>query len=208
MPTGAETLSNAGEDCDDICRVYGASAQSWPARAIKSMNGGRRAYGRFQAPWPWRIFLAIRLVAPVCMAGVLFAPAASANATEDGTVPLTIVTASGAHKFAVEVMRTDSQRERGLMFRRFLPQDRGMLFDFKTVQPVMMWMKNTYIPLDMIFIAKSGRVVGIAADTEPLSEHIIPSGAPVRAVLEVNAGTAAKIKLKVGDSVRNALFAP
>ena len=144
----------------------------------------------------------------VGMAGVVFVPLATAHAAEDGTEPLTIVTASGAHKFAVEVMRTDAQKERGLMFRRFLPQDRGMLFDFKTVQPVMMWMKNTYIPLDMIFISKSGRVAAIAADTEPLSEHIIPSGTPVLAVLEVNAGTAAKIKLKIGDKVRNSLFTP
>jgi hypothetical protein len=135
-----------------------------------------------------------------------FFPAGTARALEAGTEPLTIVTASGPHQFAVEVMRTPPQLEKGLMFRRFLPADRGMLFDFKVEQPVMMWMKNTYIPLDMIFIGKSGRVVSIAADTEPLSEHIIPSGGPVLAVLEVNAGTAARIGLKVGDKVRDPLF--
>lgn len=132
--------------------------------------------------------------------------AVPACATEAGTEPLTIVTSSGPHAFAVEVMRTPAQLEKGLMFRRFLPADRGMLFDFKVEQPVMMWMKNTYLSLDMIFIGKSGRVISIAADTEPLSEHIIPSGGPVLAVLEVNAGTAAKIGLKVGDKVRNQLF--
>lgn len=161
------------------------------------MNGAPHAYGRFKALSLSRFFFAIWFA----MLGGM----ALAHAADDGTEPLTIVTASGPHKFAVEVMRTDAQRERGLMFRRFLPQDRGMLFDFKTEQPVMMWMKNTYIPLDMIFIAKSGRVAGIAADAEPLSEHIIPSGAPVVAVLEVNAGTAAKIKLKIGDKVRDSL---
>ncbi len=119
---------------------------------------------------------------------------------------LSIVTASGTHDFSVEVMRTGPELEHGLMFRRFLPPDRGMLFDFKTERPVMMWMKNTYLPLDMVFIAKSGRVVGIAENAEPLSEKIIPSGAPTYGVLELNAGTAGKIDLKVGDEVHHSLF--
>ncbi len=91
---------------------------------------------------------------------------------------LSIVTASGTHDFSVEVMRTPPELEHGLMFRRFMPADRGMLFDFKIEKPVMMWMKNTYLPLDMVFIAKSGRVVDIAEHAEPLSEKIIPSAAP------------------------------
>jgi uncharacterized protein len=119
---------------------------------------------------------------------------------------LEIVTASGTHEFSVEVMRSGPQRERGLMFRRFLPQDRGMLFDFATERPVTMWMKNTYLPLDMIFIGRAGKVVGLAENTEPLSEKIIPSGAPAYGVLEVNAGTAARIGLRIGDSVRHPLF--
>src|SRR3984893_9523962 len=119
---------------------------------------------------------------------------------------LEIITATGAHEFSVEVMRSGPQRERGLMFRRFLPQERGMLFDFATERPVMMWMKNTYLPLDMIFIGRAGKVVGLADNTEPLSEKIIPSGAPAYAVLEVTAGTAARIGLRIGDSVRHPLF--
>ncbi|VTZ52384.1 conserved hypothetical protein [Methylocella tundrae] len=119
---------------------------------------------------------------------------------------LDIVTASGAHPFLVEVMRTESERERGLMFRRTLAADRGMLFDFETERPVQMWMKNTYLPLDMIFISRTGRVVGLAENTEPLSEAIISSGAPAYGVLEVNAGSAARIGLKIGDSVRHPLF--
>jgi uncharacterized membrane protein (UPF0127 family) len=119
---------------------------------------------------------------------------------------LTIETSSGKHPFVVEVMRTGPQRERGLMFRRFLPDDRGMLFDFKSEQPLMMWMKNTYLPLDMIFISRSGKVVGIAQNTEPLSERIISSGAPASAVLEVNAGTVIKIGLGIGDKIRHPLF--
>src|SRR5205807_1513412 len=82
---------------------------------------------------------------------------------------LAIVTASGTHEFSVEVARSGPQRERGLMFRRFLPQERGMLFNFATERPVMMWMKDTYLPLDMIFIGRAGKVVGLAENTEPLS---------------------------------------
>jgi uncharacterized protein len=119
---------------------------------------------------------------------------------------LVIETASGPHEFSVEVMRTGLQRERGLMFRRYLPQDRGMLFDFGIERPIMMWMKNTYLPLDMIFIGRTGKVSGIAQDAEPLSQKIIPSGAPAYGVLEVNAGTAARIDLKIGDRVRHPMF--
>jgi len=123
-----------------------------------------------------------------------------------GLEKLEIVTASGTYEFSVEVMRSEPQRERGLMFRRYLPQDRGMLFDFGVERPVLMWMKNTYLPLDMIFIGRSGKVVGLAENAEPLSEKIIPSGAPAYGVLEVNAGTAARLGLKIGDSVKHPLF--
>jgi uncharacterized membrane protein (UPF0127 family) len=136
----------------------------------------------------------------------LAALAMDAAAAQGNLERLEIVTASGTHEFSVEVMRSGPQRERGLMFRRFLPQERGMLFDFATEQPVMMWMKNTYLPLDMIFIGRAGKVVGLAENTEPLSEKIIPSGAPAYGVLEVNAGTVARIGLRVGDSVRHPLF--
>ncbi|MBX9759171.1 MAG: DUF192 domain-containing protein [Beijerinckiaceae bacterium] len=119
---------------------------------------------------------------------------------------LTITTASGEHNFQIEVARTDEQRARGLMFRRFMPEDRGMLFDFKIEQPVMMWMRNTYIPLDMIFISRDGRVINVAEDTEPLSERTIASAAPAFAVLEVNAGVARKIGLKAGDRISHAMF--
>jgi uncharacterized protein len=131
---------------------------------------------------------------------------AQAEDAQTALEPLSIVTASGTHDFSVEVMRTDAERERGLMFRRYLPNDRGMLFNFDVEQPVMMWMKNTFLPLDMIFMDRTGKVVSIAANTEPLSEHIIPSVEPAYAVLEVNAGTAARIGLKVGDRVHNEIF--
>lgn len=120
--------------------------------------------------------------------------------------PLTVVTSSGKHAFQVEVARTDEQRARGLMFRRHMPADRGMLFDFKTEQPVLMWMRNTYIPLDMIFISRTGTVINIAENTEPLSERTIASAGPAFSVLELNAGTSRKIGLKPGDRIIHPLF--
>jgi uncharacterized membrane protein (UPF0127 family) len=125
---------------------------------------------------------------------------------------LTLVTDAGGahpvdHVLQVEVMRNEAERERGLMERRFLPADRGMLFDFGREQNVMMWMKNTYIPLDMIFISRAGVVTHIAENAEPLSEAIISSEGRVYAVLEVNGGLARKIGLKAGDRVRHPLFA-
>ncbi len=119
---------------------------------------------------------------------------------------LSIETSSGSHGFDVEVMRTNAELERGLMFRRKLASDSGMLFDFKSPQNVSMWMKNTYLPLDMVFIGRDGRVVSVKEDAEPLSERIISSGGPVVGVLEVNAGTAKRIGVKVGDLVRHPMF--
>ena len=142
-----------------------------------------------------RLFLAVILA---------FVPPALAQ--EVTLEPLEIATTTGPHNFSVEVMRTDEQRARGLMHRRFMAQDRGMLFDFKREEPVSMWMKNTYLSLDMVFIDKSGKVVNIAENTEPLSERIIPSAGPVLAVLELNAGTARRIGLKPGDRLRHSLF--
>jgi hypothetical protein len=120
--------------------------------------------------------------------------------------PLEIATRNGVHVFAVELAETDEQRARGLMFRKELPEGRGMLFDFKRETDVSMWMRNTYIPLDMIFIRGDGRILRIAENTEPLSERIIPSGGPVRAVLEVIGGTAKKLGIATGDRVAHAMF--
>ena len=102
--------------------------------------------------------------------------------------------------------RDPASRERGLMYRRFLPENRGMIFGFDRSEIVLMWMKNTYIPLDMIFISRDGKVTHIEENTEPLSEAIISSQGPAYAVLEVNAGGAKKLGLKVGDVVKHALF--
>lgn len=98
-------------------------------------------------------------------------------------------------------MRSEADRARGLMFRRDLQADRGMLFEFEREEPIQMWMKNTYLPLDMIFVGRDRRVVSVARDTEPLSERIVSSGKPAVAVIEVNAGTAARLGIAPGDRV-------
>jgi uncharacterized membrane protein (UPF0127 family) len=141
-----------------------------------------------------------------CLAALLLllVPTAGAGAAE--VQSLEIITSQGVLPFSVEVMRTDEERARGLMFRKELPEGRGMLFDFRPEQPVSMWMKNTLISLDMIFIRADGRILRIAENTEVESEKIIPSGGPVRGVLEVIAGTARKLGIKPGDRVAHPLF--
>jgi uncharacterized membrane protein (UPF0127 family) len=120
--------------------------------------------------------------------------------------PLEIASNNGVHVFAVEMALTPEEQMKGLMFRRELPQGQGMLFDFQHEQPTTFWMKNTYVSLDMIFIRADGRVLRIAENTVPLSESLVPSGGPVRAVLEVPAGTARKLGIKPGDRVSHAIF--
>jgi len=122
------------------------------------------------------------------------------------TEALEIASKTGVHPFAVELAVTDEQRARGLMFRKEIPEGYGMLFDFKRDQEVSMWMENTFVSLDMIFIRADGSIARIAQNTEPLSRNIIASGGPVRAVLEVVAGTTKKLGIVAGDKVGHPLF--
>jgi uncharacterized protein len=110
--------------------------------------------------------------------------------------------------FSVEVVDTIEGRARGLMFRKELPDRHGMLFDFKREQHVSFWMRNTVIPLDMLFIDGTGRIVKIHANATPLSETPIPSDQPVRAVLEVAGGWSAALGIAIGDQVRHRIFDP
>ena len=119
---------------------------------------------------------------------------------------LEIVSKSGVHVFSVEIADTEAEREKGLMFVKHLPDGQGMLFDFDSEQDIAMWMKNTYIPLDMFFIRGDGRIGRIAENTTPMSTAIIPSGGPVRAVLEVAGGTAARLGIAPGDRVAFPIF--
>ncbi len=156
--------------------------------------------GPTAALWPFRLLAAvIALFAAVSMPN-------SPGFAQQPLEKLTVVTSSGRHVFRVEVMRKPEDLARGLMFRRRLPANRGMLFDFGRVDPVAMWMRNTYISLDMVFIDNKGVVANIAENTEPLSELNIVSARPVLAVLEVIAGTAKRIGLKPGDRIIHPLF--
>ena len=134
----------------------------------------------------------------------LLAGAVSPAVADD--VELKVVTDKGRFIFSVEVAETAAQRQQGLQHRKNLAASAGMLFDYKRVQPVAMWMKNTLIPLDMLFIDGAGRIVNVARNTEPMSLATIPSAAPVLAVLEVNAGTARRLGIQPGDRVLHAIF--
>lgn len=135
--------------------------------------------------------------------GLLLA-AGPARAADQRT--LEIASKTGVHIFGVEIANTEAQREKGLMFRKNLPDGQGMLFDFKREQDVSFWMQNTYIPLDMIFIRGDGTILRIAENAEPLSTRLIASGGPVLAVLEVIGGTARKLGIAAGDRVAHPIF--
>jgi uncharacterized protein len=145
----------------------------------------------------------LRPVLPALGVVALLAGAVYAQALET----LSIAAQGGSRQsFRVEVARNDADRAQGLMYRRSMPADQGMLFDFGRVEPVSMWMQNTYLSLDMLFIRPDGTIARIAANTEPLSTRTIPSGEPVLAVLELNAGTTAKLGIKAGDRVEHPIF--
>ena len=116
-------------------------------------------------------------------------------------VPLTVRSANGEHRFTVEVAATPEQQARGLMYRRSLAGNRGMIFPYDPPQPVGFWMKNTLIPLDIIFIRADGRIARIAANTVPHSLEPVGSGEPVATVLEIRGGRAAELGINAGDLV-------
>ena len=115
-------------------------------------------------------------------------------------IPLTIHSQNGAHRFTVEVAATLDQQQRGLMFRPSLEADRGMIFPYDPPQDVGFWMKNTLIPLDMVFIRADGTIARIANAT-PLTLETVLSGEPVAAVLELRGGRAAELGIRAGDRV-------
>ncbi|MDB5417588.1 MAG: hypothetical protein JWP50_1007 [Phenylobacterium sp.] len=122
--------------------------------------------------------------------------------------PLTIVTDRGPAKFKVEMADTDLKREFGLMCRKTLAPDRGMLFDFGgPSEDVAFWMRNTLIGLDIIYIRPDGTILSIARQAKPLDERPIPAGGTIRAVLEISAGRAAQLGLQPGDRVDQRIFA-
>lgn len=123
------------------------------------------------------------------------------------TTEIVIQTSTGKHKFQVELATTPDQMQRGLMYRREMAAGHGMLFDYGADQAgIAMWMKNTFIPLDMLFVKSDGSVLNFAERTVPGSLVSVPAAGPVRAVIELNGGTAARLKLKPGDKVLHPMF--
>ncbi len=168
----------------------------------KAGASGFRGGGGMRAARIAAIGLAIGLaVAAMTPSAPAWAGPAPATAVF-GHSRVDIVTSDGVRRrFTVEVATSPAQREQGLMFRRHLAADAGMLFIFRHSRPVIMWMKHTLIPLDMVFIGADGRIAGMAQRTIPESLSLIPSPGPVLAVLEVRAGTAARLGLGPGDRV-------
>ena len=141
----------------------------------------------------------------------LLLAAAAARAQDNNEIKydrssLVIVTAAREIKFDIDLALTEPQRNHGLMFREKLGPYEGMLFDFYSEMPVAFWMKNTLIPLDMVFIAADGTIKHVHANATPLSTDTIPSGFPVRAVLEINGGSARLLGIKPGDKVKHPIF--
>ncbi|HBY42783.1 MULTISPECIES: DUF192 domain-containing protein [unclassified Brevundimonas] len=130
------------------------------------------------------------------------------DATGRPLEPLAIVTASGEHKFMVEIADDDERRQRGLMFRPPLPDDRGMLFQFPVAGEQSFWMRNTPSSLDILYIDPRGRIVSIAKHATPNSEAPIPSNGAANGVLELRAGRADEIGAKPGDQVKHPFFRP
>ena len=141
----------------------------------------------------------------IALGGLVSAAAGRAEAQRGAvrldTQPLTIRTKSGERRFTVEIARSAAEQRQGLMYRRRLAADAGMLFVHPVARDAEMWMRNTYIPLDMLFIAAGGRISRIVERTVPLSTETISSGGPVIAVLELNGGTVARLGISVGDRV-------
>ena len=147
------------------------------------------------------LFIAIAMAVAACSPTVAPAdgPAGQAQ-TGLRQVPLTITSASGVHRFTIDVAATPEQQETGLMFVKHLAADRGMIFPYDPPQPVAFWMHNTLIPLDMVFIRADGTIARIAT-AKALDDTPVPSGEPIAAVLEIAGGRAAQLGIVPGDKV-------
>ncbi|MFL2687007.1 MAG: DUF192 domain-containing protein [Alphaproteobacteria bacterium] len=147
----------------------------------------------------------LRIIA--CVIGILACPITLAQSVVSFPISsLEIDSGEKRHRFTIELAVTPEQKMRGLMFRKHLDPDKGMLFDYGSPQEISMWMKNTYIPLDMVFIDGKGQIAHIVERTIPMSEEYIGSDGFVRAVLELNGGTVSRLGIKLGDQVAHEIF--
>ncbi len=147
----------------------------------------------------------LRSVALLVALLVMAVPALALETFQKST--LSIETAAGGkYRFDIELAETPAQQAQGLMFRPSMAADAGMLFIYNRVQPASFWMKNTLIPLDMLFIGPDGRVVNIHERAVPQSLDSVNSAGPVKAILELNGGMSARLGIHPGDLVRHAAF--
>lgn len=145
----------------------------------------------------------MRFILSLAFVAALFVQAAFAQLE---TSPLSVKSGEATHAFTVELATTPEEIQQGLMFRETLAEDAGMLFDFGITRQVSMWMKNTLIPLDMLFIFEDGRVAAIARNAQPGSLRSVGPGVPVRAVLELPGGRAKELGIEPGDTVIHTIF--
>lgn len=145
----------------------------------------------------------MRFILTLVFAAAMFVQAAFAQLE---TSPLSVKSGDEKHTFTVEMATTPEEIQQGLMFRQELAPNAGMLFDFGMTRQASMWMKNTLIPLDMLFILEDGRVIAIARNAQPGSLRSIGPGVPVRAVLEIPGGRAKELGIEPGDTVIHPLF--
>jgi len=149
---------------------------------------------------------ALKNILAACTLSVLMMSSVAFSAKAPETQTLSIDAGKGTKTFHVEVVREEKDRNRGLMYRRHMAADHGMLFDYDPPVDIAFWMKNTYIPLDIIFVGADGRIIRIEENATPLSLAHIPSGGPARGVLEINGGLSAKLGIGPGNLVHHALF--
>src|SRR4051812_12007329 len=192
-------------------RAHGDGAHGSPARAPARPTAAGAHRAEFQGTDRDRSSRRRILGLAVIAAGLIVACSPSAPAenvpaderAQSGLaeVPLIIHSQNGDHRFTVEVAATFDEQERGLMFRRSLDPNGGMIFPYDPPQPVAFWMKNTLIPLDMVFIRADGHIARIAENKIPLSLESVSAGEPVAAVLELRGGRSAELRIRAGDRV-------
>ena len=201
-------MERVKKDCGDLRVCYSRSMYARLARFCRVTSCSALARGGVVL----FLFLAVSI-------GAWGGLSASARAEEGETAAagesrvalsaLTVKTAKGdAHSFRVEIAETLVDLQRGLMFRKSMEADRGMIFLFSRPVAVEMWMKNTYIPLDVLFIREDGSIAGIHANAQPLDETPFTAPEPVAAALEINGGLAEKMGIAVGDRVVMPPFFP
>jgi hypothetical protein len=197
---------STGADVDDFSRRVDRYSE-FPITVFPACLPGRLGMALFSEPGT-SLMISRRSLLPMLVLLVtgLFRFSAGADLQQFPTSELTIISATGSHRFKVELAKTPAQMTQGLMFRTSLAPDAGMLFEYQQPTAATMWMRNTLIPLDMLFVDAQGRIVNIHERAVPQSLDVIAAAEPVRAVIELNGGTASRLGIEPGDVVVHPIF--